>query len=304
MLKICATTRVIGSAEVLKWLNVPRTACAVTAATSANAMTANNVSNTEPSLRALVIVLSNHQSVPEYTPNARTNVSGFNQIGSPSNVVVDEDPGRGHQDEPEHESGVDQQWAMPVREHAAAGVPLTRVHELIGATLEQFATAIEEIDQTLTRQIEELRRRKLGVAALQAGDRMFLPAEISGYLDELRALGVNEHGVRFDRDGWIVLAAACPDRALTWIAQKREQLADPDFRQSHITYDQAHDWDPRDPRLDEPADVMAARLRRKAAQTVHEVLSADEQSLLGAHVRDYSQAWIRLNELGRQRTTS
>ncbi|MFJ8962982.1 hypothetical protein ACIRG5_26710 [Lentzea sp. NPDC102401] len=49
---------------------------------------------------------------------------------------------------------------------------------------------------------------------------------------------------------------------------------------------------------------MAARLRQEAAQTVHEVLSADEKSLLGAHVQDYSPAWIRLSELVRQRTTS
>jgi DNA-binding transcriptional MerR regulator len=191
-----------------------------------------------------------------------------------------------------------------IRTLTAAGVPLTRVHELMKATPEQFATAIEEIGQGLTRQIEELQQRKLGVAALQAGDRMFLPAEITGYLEQLRELGVSERGVRFERDGWIVLAAAYPDQALEWIAQKREQLADPDFRQFYVTYDQAHDWHPSDPRLHDLADVMAARLRQESAQTIHEVVSADEQSLLGEHVRDYSPAWIRLAELVRQRTTS
>ena len=191
-----------------------------------------------------------------------------------------------------------------IRTLTEAGVPLTRVHELIRATPEEFATASREIGQALARQIEELRQRELRVAALQSGDRMFLPAEIADYLDQLRALGVSERGVRFERDGWIVLAASYPDQALGWIAQKRAQLADPDFRQFYVTYDQAHDWDPADPRLDGLADVMAARLRREAAQTVHEVLSRDEQSLLGAHVRDYSPAWIRLAELVRQRTTS
>lgn len=191
-----------------------------------------------------------------------------------------------------------------IRTLTAAGVPLTRVQELIRATPDEFTRAIDDIGQALTRQIEELQQRRLGVAALQAGDRMFLPAEIADYLDELRALGVSERGVRFERDGWIVLAAGYPDQALGWIAQKREQLADPDFRQFHVTYDQAHDWDPADPRLDGLADVMAARLRREAAQTAHDVLSADEKSLLGAHVRDYSPAWIRLAELVRQRTTS
>ncbi|MDX8145818.1 MerR family transcriptional regulator [Lentzea sp. BCCO 10_0061] len=191
-----------------------------------------------------------------------------------------------------------------IRTLTAAGVPLTRVHELIRATPEQFAAAVEEIGQGLTRQIEELEHRKAGVAALRAGDRMFLPAEITDYLDQLRALGVSERGVSFERDGWIVLAAAYPDQALTWIAQKRDQLADPGFRQFYVTYDQAHDWDPADPRLQDLADVMAARLRQEAAQTVHEVLSADEKSLLGAHVQDFSPAWLRLAELVRQRTTS
>ncbi|MDT7785681.1 MAG: hypothetical protein QOF58_4100 [Pseudonocardiales bacterium] len=191
-----------------------------------------------------------------------------------------------------------------IRTLTAAGVPLTRVHELMRATPDEFATAIGEIGQALDRQIDELRQRKRGVAALQAGDRMFLPAEITDYLDGLRELGVSERGVRFERDGWIVLAASYPDQALGWIAQKREQLADPEFRQFYVTYDRAHDWDPADPRLHGLADVMAARLRREAAQTVHEVLSADEKSLLGQHVRDYSPAWIRLDELVRQRTTS
>ncbi|MFS8102224.1 MerR family transcriptional regulator [Lentzea alba] len=186
----------------------------------------------------------------------------------------------------------------------AAGVPLTRVHELIKATPEEFSRAIDEIGQGLTRQIEELEQRKLGVAALQAGEGMFLPAEITDYLDRLRAMGVSERGVHFERDGWIVLAAAYPDQVPKWIAQKNEQLADPDFRQFYVTYDQAHDWDPRDPRLEGLADVMAARLQQEATETVHEVLSADEKALLGAHVRDYSPAWLRLAELVRQRTTS
>ncbi|MET9631908.1 MerR family transcriptional regulator [Lentzea sp. NPDC006480] len=191
-----------------------------------------------------------------------------------------------------------------IRTLTAAGVPLTRVHELMRATPDEFATAVDEIDQALDRQIEELRQRKQGVARLQAGDRMFLPAEITDYLDQLRELGVTERGVQFERDGWIVLAAGYPEQALGWIAQKRRQLADPEFRQFYVTYDQAHDWDPADPRLHGLADVMAARLRREASQTVHEVLSADEKSLLGQHVRDYSPAWLRLDELVRQRTTS
>ncbi|MCC9311329.1 hypothetical protein LN042_30430 [Kitasatospora sp. RB6PN24] len=61
------------------------------------------------------------------------------------------------------------------------------------------------------------------------------------------------------RDGWIMLAANYPEKALEWIALKRADLTDPDYRQDYLAYDQAYDWDPADPRLERLADSMAAR---------------------------------------------
>ncbi|WP_132125932.1 MerR family transcriptional regulator [Actinocrispum wychmicini] len=196
-----------------------------------------------------------------------------------------------------------------IKTMAEAGVPLTRIQELMAADPERFAQAVDEIDQALARQIEELRQRRRRVAGLVAGEHLFLPAEIAEYIEELRALGVSERGVLVERDGWIMLAANYPDKALEWIAQKRAQLADTGFRQFYRTYDQAHDWDPTDPRLADLADTMADRFLREveaagvdtADWTMQKVLSDDEQALLGAYVNDYSPAWLRLNELVRER---
>lgn len=192
-----------------------------------------------------------------------------------------------------------------VKTLAEAGVPLTRVQELMAADPEQFAAAVTEIDKALAQQIRELKERRRRVAHLTAGERLFLPPEIADYLAELRALGVSDRGLAMERDGWIMLAANYPEKALEWIALKRADLTDPDYRQSYLAYDQAYDWDPADPRLEQLADAMAARFVQQvqdagadlAELSDRQVLSADEQSLLSAHVNDYSPAWIRLNEL-------
>ena len=111
--------------------------------------------------------------------------------------------------------------------------------------------------------------------------------------------------MRLERDGWIMLAANYPDKAPAWIAQKRADLADPEFARFYLSYDQAYDWDPGDPRLGELAAAMAERLVRgaqaagvaSAEWTEAGQLSGDEQALLAAHVDGYSPAWRRLMEL-------
>jgi DNA-binding transcriptional MerR regulator len=188
---------------------------------------------------------------------------------------------------------------------AEAGVPLARISELMTASPEHFARSVAEIDQALAREIRELKERRRRVAQLTAGERLFLPDGIAGYLEDLRALGISDRQVRLERDGWIMLAANYPDKAPAWIAQKRADLADPEFGRVYLRYDQAFDWDPGDPRLEELAAVMVERLLRSAQAagvasadlTEAGQLSGDEQALLAAHVGGYSPAWRRLNEL-------
>jgi DNA-binding transcriptional MerR regulator len=192
---------------------------------------------------------------------------------------------------------------------AEAGVPLARVQELMAADPEQFAQAVDEIDQTLEQQIQELTQRRRRVLDLAAGDRLFLPTEIADYIQELRDLGVSERGVLVERDAWIMLAAGYPELAPGWIAEKRTQLADPNFRTFYLAYDAAYDWDVADPRLAPLADTMAARFLEEvraagvdpSERTIQEIVSDDEQELLRAHLNQHSPAWLKLNAMVRER---
>ncbi|ACU77687.1 transcriptional regulator, MerR family [Catenulispora acidiphila DSM 44928] len=188
---------------------------------------------------------------------------------------------------------------------AEAGVPLARIEELLAADAEQFTDAVAEIDRSMQDQIRELKERRRRVAQLASGERLFLPTEIAEYIEELRAVGVSDRGVLMERDGWVILAAAYPELAPRWIAHKRADLADPEYRDFYVTYDQAHDWQVDDPRLEALADTMAERFGKQLAEAgdqadelrMEKVLSAEEQKLFAEYVNDYSPAWVRLNEM-------
>lgn len=64
-----------------------------------------------------------------------------------------------------------------IRTLAEAGVPLSRVQELLTADEDDFAAAIEEIDRRLRAEIRERQRHRERVAQLAAGDRLALPPE-------------------------------------------------------------------------------------------------------------------------------
>ena len=79
-----------------------------------------------------------------------------------------------------------------IRTLADAGVPLSRVRELLAADEEAFAAAVEEIDQRLRAEIRERQRHRERIALLAAGDSLALPPEAVAYLDRLRGVGVPE----------------------------------------------------------------------------------------------------------------
>jgi hypothetical protein len=68
-----------------------------------------------------------------------------------------------------------------------------------------------------------------------------------------------------ERDGWILLLAATRDRARGRLEEKRAQLADPEFRRLYCGFDEAVDWDPADPRLEQLADDLVRYLERQGA---------------------------------------
>ncbi len=189
-----------------------------------------------------------------------------------------------------------------IRALAGAGVPLARIHDLLAAGPEEFAAAVAEIDAALKRKIRDLTRHRRQIAQLTGGEALFLPPEVVGLLDQLRALGVSERGVRTERDGWILAAAISPGLTHEWAEQKLSSLADPEFRRIYLTCDQSLEWEPGDPRLETLADRIAAWSERTGhAERRQPPDLPPALTLMAAEVASASPGWRRLNELVRER---
>ena len=185
---------------------------------------------------------------------------------------------------------------VKIRTLAAAGVPLARIKDLLDAGEDTLAAAIAEIDDDLEERIAQLRRTREQLAQLRGGDRLFVSPEVAAYLDDLRALGVSERHLRLERDGWILMQTASPEDAARWIAEKRDLLADPEFRALCLEHDVAYDWPPDDPRL----PGLAERTRNWFAERPESgavgnpaIAQLAAQSLPGGS----SPAWDRLARL-------
>jgi DNA-binding transcriptional MerR regulator len=153
-----------------------------------------------------------------------------------------------------------------IRTLADAGVPLSRVHELLAADQEEFTAAIEEIDRRLRAEIRERQRHRERVAQLAAGDRLALPPEAVEYLDRLRELGVPERAIEMERDAWILVAAQIPDQMPALMALKRGQIEDPAVTQMYLDLVEAADWEADDPRLPAVADRLVSLFEEDAEQ--------------------------------------
>lgn len=147
-----------------------------------------------------------------------------------------------------------------IRTLAHAGVPLSRVRELLAADEEDFATAIEEIDRRLRAEIRERQRHRERVAQLAAGDRLALPPEAVDYLNRLRELDIPERAVEMERDAWILVAAQIPDQMPALMALKRAQVEDTALAAIYFDLVEAADWDDDDPRLPAIADRLVAMI--------------------------------------------
>lgn len=147
-----------------------------------------------------------------------------------------------------------------IRTLAEAGVPLSRVQELLNAGPEAFTAAIDDIDRRLRAEIRELQRHRERVAQLAAGDSLALPSEAVDYLDRLRELGVPERAIEMERDVWILVAAQIPDQMPALMALKRGQIEDPAVSAIYLDLVDAADWDADDPRLPAVADRLVAMI--------------------------------------------
>jgi DNA-binding transcriptional MerR regulator len=151
-----------------------------------------------------------------------------------------------------------------IRTLADAGVPLSRVQELLTADDEGFAAAVEDIDRRLRAEIRESQRHRELVAQLTAGDRLALPAEAVAYLDRLRELDLPEQAIEMERDAWILVAAQIPEQMPALMALKRSQVEDPAVTAMYLDLVDASGWGADDPRLPALADRLVAMFEEDA----------------------------------------
>ena len=146
-----------------------------------------------------------------------------------------------------------------IRILADAGVPLSRVRELLAADEQEFAAAVADIDRRLRAEVRELQRHRQRIARLASGDSLALPPEAVAYLDRLRAVGVPEIMVEAERDAWILVVAQLPDRMPFYMEMKDQQLDDPAVRELYRDLAEVIGWTVDDPRLNGVADRLVAQ---------------------------------------------
>jgi DNA-binding transcriptional MerR regulator len=195
---------------------------------------------------------------------------------------------------------------IKIKTLADSGVPLGRIKELLQAGPAEFARAVDQIDQSLDTKIAELTEQKRRIAGLVAGDTLFLPPAIVDLLDGLRAIGVSDRTIKLERDGWIVLAAGYPKESGDAAQAKLKALDEPEFRQIYLAYDEAAQWDPSDPRLEQIADlIMTFAARYAPGPEASPPPPADDPAVLALMAGasgDLPASWHRLEELCRDRS--
>jgi len=220
---------------------------------------------------------------------------------------------RGLLDEPSRDSSGYRRYSaehaihlIKIKTLAEAGVPLARIKELLAADTDHFATAMAEIDRSLKNRAAELRRTRDRIARLNAGDRLFVSADVADYLDRLRELGVSQHGVQMERDGWILLQSASPKAAAVWFADKLDAMGDPEFVAIYLEYDSAFDWPPDDPRLEALADRAERWLVRRGDGLASGTQPTPDRGLvqlIATSTGSSSPAWDRLKEIAKERAS-
>ncbi|MEU4689188.1 hypothetical protein [Actinoplanes sp. NPDC023714] len=88
--------------------------------------------------------------------------------------------------------------ATQIRTLVQAGVPRSRIAELLAAGPEEMATP---------------RSWSAPAAGSPRGDQLFVAPDVARYLDELRVAGISERTARLERDLWILLQSAAPAQA-------------------------------------------------------------------------------------------
>lgn len=189
-----------------------------------------------------------------------------------------------------------------IRTLAEAGVPLSRVQDLLDATPEQFSSDVAQIDADLRARIRELQEHRRQIARLADGDSLALPSEVVEYLDRLRASGASEAMVEGERDGWILMAARWPEKIPQLMVDKNAQLDDPRTVKLYQLIDELVEIGMDEARLLAVADLMVEMLE-EAAQRGELDRQSDDMSddafvgLIDSYATDAHPVVERLQEL-------
>ncbi|MEU6133315.1 MerR family transcriptional regulator [Nocardioides sp. NPDC047086] len=149
---------------------------------------------------------------------------------------------------------------IKIRILADAGVPLSRVKELLDAGDDDFKKAVAEIDKRLRLEIRERQAHRERIARLVHGDGLALPPEAVAYLERMRELGIPQRIIDGERDAWILVAAQQPQSMEAFIRSKVGQLDDPSVVGTYKELEAMLDWLPGDPRLEAMADRIVSQL--------------------------------------------
>jgi DNA-binding transcriptional MerR regulator len=189
---------------------------------------------------------------------------------------------------------------------AQSGVPLARIPHVLQADAAEAAEQVERIDAELRTRIRQLQQRRVKLRQLDQPDQLCLPPEAVEYMQRLRALGLSPRHEKAIRDGWILGYALAPDLARAVIPSRAALLDDAEYITMLRGYDDAIDWTPDDPRLDDLADA-AARLARRMTMASDlpnfDAVTPEAVELLSGYLGIDSAAWRRLDELLTQRLT-
>ena len=187
-----------------------------------------------------------------------------------------------------------------IRTLAGAGVPLSRVRELLAVGEEEFAASVADIDRRLRAEIRERQRHRERIAQLAAGDSLALPPEAVAYLDRLRDLGLPEPMIEAERDAWILIAAQLPEHMPAYMRMKVEQLDDPATVGFYRDLAAAIHWPADDRRVVAVAEHLVGMLEAAEAagwDTDDERISDELADLLDAVFLDSVPIARRLLEL-------
>ena len=164
---------------------------------------------------------------------------------------------------------------IKIRTLADAGVPLSRIDDLLRADVPEFTAAINRIDDHLSAEIARLKTSRKQIAGLAAGDHANLPPEVAAYFARLLEIGASERMVEAERDGWIIVAARWPERVREWMPYKFAALEDPRmvrlYRLLSVIFD--HE-EADDAMVEEIADIMADLAEE--AEASGEVVTPDD----------------------------